>query len=68
MSSISEILVLGNMAWVSVFEIVVVYSLDKLPDNGYGVASANFRLIYDSTEVECLSIEEGPISKEFTIH
>lgn len=49
-------------------EFSVVYSLDKLPDNGYGVASANFRLIYDSTEVECLSIEEGPISKEFTIH
>ena len=30
MSSISEILVLGNMAWVLVFEIVEVYSLDKV--------------------------------------
>lgn len=48
-------------------EFTLTYTLEKLPNNGLGVAAADCRLIYDSTQLEFISSEEGPVSQKFSM-
>ena len=46
-------------------EFTVTFSLDKLPDNGYGLASLSLRMYYDSSKVEVINITETDLANEF---
>ena len=46
-------------------EFIVTYSLDKLPSNGYGVASVSAKIYYDSSKIEFIESTEGEVGKLF---
>ena len=46
-------------------EFTVTFSLDKLPDNGYGLASLSLRMYYDASKVEVINITETDLANEF---
>ena len=50
---------------VSGEEFTVTFSLDKLPDNGYGLASLSLRMYYDASKVDVINITETDLANEF---
>ena len=46
-------------------EFTVTFSLDKLPDNGYGLASLSLRMYYDASKVDVINITETDLANEF---
>ncbi len=48
-------------------EFIVTYSLDKLPSNGYGVASVSAKIYYDSSKIEFIESTEGEVAKLFIL-
>lgn len=42
----------------------VTVSIDTNPENGLGLASADYRLVYDETQITMESLEDGPVATD----